>query len=295
MSIHFFSNRHPNRWLLILPALFVFMASIQAGHIGQIAAVSDSTRTDSTYKVYDRSYTFNIDCGNDLHYRSRGNEIKLPYYSPGFNYESATGYFVFVSFTDIVTSKNDTAHLAVVARKRVFDAGELNFGRDFNIGKKIDASLGLTRYFFSEKDKAAPNSDILWNLEYSMNFKFKYLREKIILDFDRGIERDMSIAFMTYRRYSFKDVFQFDDEIFLKPKFTLNLGTQNFYKISRASAGNKLTRFSFTSLNLSLVAGYTIGIFTLEPTLVWSKPMNLPVNAPATPIKYGLLSVYLDF
>jgi hypothetical protein len=257
-------------------------------------------KSDSdSVKEKERSYTLELDYGSNQTYKGRKSNVKQPYYSPSFNYEAPSGFFIYTSITNVIGSKSDTANDIVQARAHPIDEFLVNPGYDFKIGKKTDASIGVSLYKFY--DTAMINYGVNANLEYSMDHDFNWINGKIIFDFDKGrspTPNDFMISLEIYHSFDIEPLFGKGDQLSIKPDFLITTGTQNFY--TRKNFNTPLSRtnikrnsnYTILSYDFSLPISYSIGKFTFEPAMNYSIPVNQPANQPQTK-PYGYLTIAL--
>lgn len=258
----------------------------------------DSTKkenTDTAKEKKDRVLALELDYGSNQTFKGRKSDVKQPYYSPILEYEAPSGFFIYTSFTNIITKKGSTDTLSVEARGHKIDEFTINPGYDFKIGKKTDASVGISLYKFY--DTAMINYGVNWNLEYSMDHNFKIINEKIILDFDKGrapTPNDFMISLETYHSFDINPLFGHDDQLSIKPDFIIETGTQNFYTRKRRII-QRNSSYSILTYDFSLDISYSIGKFTIDPALNYSIPVNQPAGQQTKPYGYLTLALIWDF
>jgi hypothetical protein len=267
--------------------------------------VRDSTsknKADTSKEKTDRSLSLELDYGTNQTYKGRKSDVKQPYYSTNLNYEAPSGFFIYTSFTNIITKSGSTDSSSIEARKYAIDQLTVNTGYDFKIGKKTDASAGISIYDFY--DTAMINYSVKWNLEYSMDHDFKFINEKIILDFDKGrspTPNDYMVSLESYHSFDINPLLGHDDELSIKPDFMIETGTQNFY--TRKNKNLPVTRrniqsnskYTVLAYDFTLDVSYSIGKFTIDPALNYSIPVNQPVGQVTKPYGYFTLALIWDF
>src|ERR1035437_9279370 len=67
---------------------------------------NDSTKKenpDTTKDKKDRQLSLELDYGSNQTFKGRKSDVKQPYYSPILEYEAPSGFFIYTSFTNIIT------------------------------------------------------------------------------------------------------------------------------------------------------------------------------------------------
>jgi hypothetical protein len=259
---------------------------------------NDSTKKenpDTTKDKKDRQLSLELDYGSNQTFKGRKSDVKQPYYSPILEYEAPSGFFIYISFTNIITKEGSTDTLSVEAKEHKIDEFTINPGYDFKIGKKTDASIGISLYKFY--DTAMINYGINWNLEYSMDHDFKFINEKIIFDFDKGrtpTPNDFMISLETYHSFDIDPLFGKEDELSIKPDFIIETGTQNFYTRKRRII-QRNSSYTILAYDFSLDISYSIGKFTIDAAINYSIPVNQPAGQQTKPYGYLTLALIWDF
>jgi hypothetical protein len=287
-----------NRILLFVLILLCHIGMVQYAY--GLNYEIDSTNKSVEDTLTERIYTIGLDYGTNQSFKGRNNGKQQPYYTPNFNYQAKSGFFIYFSITNVIVLKNDTSEQAQEARDHSIDEWQINPGYNFKIGKNTDASISFTHYFV--KDTAIINSGIKNNIDYNMDHDFLIINEKIIFDLDLGSETDFSVALESYHSFDIESVFTIDnDELSIIPGFTITAGTQNFYVTKEAPRHPNLkkttstTQFNIIAFDFILPLSYNIGDFTIMPAFNYSAALNQPPGLKSKPIGYGTVSLTYDF
>jgi hypothetical protein len=261
---------------------------------------NDSTKTNIDDTSAERIYTVGLDYGSNQAFKGRSTGQKQPYYTPNFNYQAPSGFYVYLSFTNVITSKKDTTEQSMEARDHSIDEWQINPGYNFKIGKKTDASINFTHYFI--KDTALITAGIKNNIDYYMDHDFTFVNGKLIFDLDLGTQTDFSVALELYHSFDIDNLLTEDnDELSFIPGATLTAGTQNFYvkkeapRHPRLSRVTTTTQFNIIAFDFILPLSYNIGDFTIMPAWNYTAALNQPAGLQTKPFGYFTVSLTYDF
>ncbi len=287
------------RIYLIIVFFFIMTGTFLAQNNTGKTSSHEPDKAKNEDSLGERIFTVGLDYGSNQAYKGRNSGEKQPYYSPNFNYQAKSGFFFYLSFTNLINSKSDTSIEAVQARNYSIDQWQITPGYNFNIDKKTTSSINVTHFF--TKDTMLVNAGIKNNINYYMDHKFKIINEKLSFDLDFGNETDFGVTLESYHSFDIENPFTKDnDELSFIPGFSFTAGTQNFYsKVAARRIGKPLstskTTFSIISFDMAIPISYTIGGMTFEAAYNYTAAFNQPSGSKTKPFGYATLSLSYDF
>jgi hypothetical protein len=274
----------------------ILMASLQLPAFSQTKA--DSAKTEVPTKS--RYFTFGANYGTNTAFYGRTTGYKRPYTSVDFTYTSKTGFWISSSAFEVMNTEY------------FIDGTDISTGWNFDITKKIDASLSYSRYFFSAQSSMMQS--VTSNLVSShIGLDWYYLYSSLSASSIFGGANDYFITFSNSRYFERANILSKKDKdyISIEPRVSVIAGTQNFantYITSqnndtqyyyapvtttspsqpglppRPGSGTSSTEpaetdqgsgFNILNYELRVPVTYTYGNASLETTWSYVKPVNL--------------------
>lgn len=236
-----------------------------------------------------RSFFFGLTYGNNSSYLGRYQTQILPYYSADVSYMSKTGFWLSLYAFDI--RNTDT----------FVDEVDVMTGWNFDLSKRVDASVFYTRFFFTESTELIKAS-VQNTASASLGLDWGYVYSKITGHYIFGGSGDFFLVFDNSRYIEFPALFHKSDYLSLEPRLSVIAGTQTFVDTYYMSQGAPLIRpgagtpgrnpnsggppppstmesvqttFDILSYELSLPVAYNTGKFSFEVAGRYSIPVNL--------------------
>jgi hypothetical protein len=253
---------------------------------------TDSLKEPDAAETKARALFAGVTYGNNSSFLGRYQTQVLPYYSADISYKTKAGLW----FSCVAYGISGTATLV--------DEIDLLAGWNFNVSKRLDASLFYTRYFFTETTDLLKSS-VQNTTSASLGLDWGLLYSKISSNYIFGGANDVFLVFDNSRYIEFPRVFNDKDYLSIEPKVSIIAGTQTFVESHMISQGTPVsvpigggpggprgrpsgggstysttaessrTSFNILSYEVSLPLAYTTGRLSFEVSGRYCKPVNL--------------------
>lgn len=282
--------------ILLLVLLAHIMPSTHASEILSSLRnepLRDSLKAPQATETKTRALFAGLTYGNNSSFLGRYQTQVLPYYSVDLSYKTKGGLW----FSCVTYGISGTTTLV--------DEIDLLAGWNFNLSKRVDASLFYTRYFFTETTDLLKSS-VQNTTSASIGLDWGLLYSKISSNYIFGGANDFFLVFDNSKYIEFPQVFNDKDYFSIEPKLSIIAGTQTFVESHMISQGVPVavpigggpggprgrpsggggatstttaeaskTSFSILSYEVSLPLAYTTGRFSFEVSGRYCKPVNL--------------------
>jgi hypothetical protein len=293
--------------LITLGSLKSQAACIRYLNLSVYHTIADTTDTTSKKQ----SASLGVSYGSDASFFGRTNEVKYPFYTTDFIYNTKSGFFVYGSAWKVFGSKP------------TLDEIDLGAGYSYKLSKKFSGTFSYTKFLFSDSTqilKSASSNDIDWK----NTFDWKVLKSSVTLDYLFGKSNDffVTISNSHYFESSFS-VFDAKDYITFTPSFNIILGTQNFVQRfshdhnffgdadDRNPANNSYVppppppnetdyqnanrNFNILNYNIKIPVAYNRPHYTIEASYKYSIPVNVQGFLTTTNQSFFNLTFYYVF
>jgi hypothetical protein len=293
-------------YLIVVMVGFVFAkASATAIHYtkgeNKVVAVKDTTNDDSdtTDDDLNRMFAFGLEYASDQTQYGLHNNVKIPYLEPNFTYTAPKGFYITLSEQYLLPKK--------VAG---FDAFCINPGWDIDLGDYTSLDFSYTHYSFPAKSPNFIKSSLSNSLEGYFEQWIGKLRGKFSVAYDIYKQKTTpnDVIFTPDLMYKFKWKLNKKTTLKIKPEFSMDFGTRNYYtqyinakkadstakKIKpKTTPVSSTANSSFGALDYNIVIplDFAIGKFDLEPSFTYTNPLYAPSNLPNPPTAYFTFSV----
>jgi hypothetical protein len=276
----------------------ILMTSLQFPAFSQTKA--DSIEATAATSTKSRYFTLGANYGTNTTFYGRTTGYKRPYTSVDFTYSSKTGFWLSSSVFEVMNTEY------------FIDGTDISTGWNFDITKKIDASLSYSRYFFSSQSSMMQS--VTSNLAAShIGLDWYYLYSSLAASSIFGGANDYFITFSNSRYFERANILSKKDKdyISIEPRVSVIAGTQNFANTyitsqnndtqyyapvtsmyptqpgqpSMPGSGTSSTQpaetdqgssgFNILNYELRVPVTYTYGSASLETTWSYVKPVNL--------------------
>ncbi|MDB5014963.1 MAG: hypothetical protein JWQ25_3165 [Daejeonella sp.] len=277
-------------------------------------AVTDSLQTDTTKTTLTLASVYS----SNANYYGQAASDKLPYALLNATVRFPKGFSLSAGTYKLVNYGSGLSE------------GDLGAGYDFNLSKKLAASVGYTRSFFPKNSPLiqAANEN---SASAALGYSWKWMKTNLSADYAFGKESDWFVTFSNSKEISLGSLFSENDYVSLEPAFELVGGTQNTitqYQTQNrakqirqilqdnplANIGNlfpgykedgtpngttttevKTTSFDLLTYNLKLPLAYNRGNYVVEASCQLSLLGKKVEGASSKPRSFYNLSVYYQF
>jgi hypothetical protein len=260
-------------------------------------ADDDTTDDDNV-----RSFAIGLTYGTDQSFNGIHSNDKIPYLEPNFTYTAPSGFYVLVSFQDILVKDSGG-----------IDAFDLNPGWNVTVADNTTWNFNLSHYTFRPRTPLAIKSSLSNELETYIDQWVGETEGKFSVDYDYykqtpQIKTPGDIVLTPDIAHTFNITLGKGTSLSFIPEGSVDFGTRNAYSQYQANAGDTvqyvlkkgkevkvrkpLNNSSFGTVDYSLVftIDLKIGNFEIEPAFNYNKALYNPSGVPTSPLRYGTLA-----
>lgn len=270
--------RRPGLWLLVGWLLSSLSAAGQDVGSGQPTG-SPAVGADSAARH--GGFTAALSYGSNSSFFGRTQTTRYPYLAGELTYKSRYGVWASAVSYDLFGTSS------------FVDETDLSVGWDFDLSKKVDASMSYSRFLFAANSPLVKSS-VNNSFDGYLGWDWGYVYSRLNAAYLFGDTNDLFLVLDNSRNFEFERVFTPKGYLALEPRVSVTAGTQRFAETSlrqQIGRGNghgrgnngggattvttTTTRFQVLNYELRLPLTYSLGAVSVQVAWRYAVPVNL--------------------
>lgn len=237
----------------------------------------DSINLDDLFKLRERESYFKFQASylTNSVYAGRKDTIALPYFTPSIEYNHKSGLYLGASISYLANSNSR------------IDLWSLDAGYNFNIAKKLSASVYAAKPFYNSNSRNV-QSDVNFYTGGTLSYETKFLNISATGNIMFGSENDFSLIITLDHQFSWDG--KKDANWTISPMLNTYLGSVGFYqnyKFQRINPQNNLPQtvnVTISSPNQFQVLSYEFSLPIYFDKTKWGIFLNPTFAIPVNPV-----------